>query len=238
MVLVLFHLVTHRFASSLHKQMAPGIGGFLVIWWICGVGAGTFKLPFKNFGNGWISEWTAFFASLYYCSMAIPKCGQLFAAAEERVSSRRETQYAGLLVLLSFVILLATLVECNELDKGCDSEYGYAIVASIISMVFAGAFIPFHTRCSETISKYFALFLFVWWAAAAGTFTFDKPFKMHVGNGWFASWGCFLLSLAFCLEAWGYGSEQTTAPSDADSAANLEAPPADPENPTLEQAEA
>ena len=71
------HIFTHRFQPALHTQMAPGLGAFLVIWWICGVGAGTFKAPFKSFGNGYISEWICFFASLYYCSMAVPKCGQI-----------------------------------------------------------------------------------------------------------------------------------------------------------------
>jgi len=174
--------------------------------------------------------------------MAVPKCGQMFAAAEEKVSTRRTTQYAGLLVLLGFIILLAVLVECNESSNSCDKEYGYAIVASIVSMIFNGAYIPLHNRCSETIQKWFGFFMFVWWAAAAGTFTFDKPFKggstSAVGNGWFASWGSFILALMFTTEAWGYGSEAVATPSDT-TAADLEAPAADPEGPRpMESAEA
>lgn len=238
MFIVAFHMATSRFAESLHKKTTWGIAVFLLIWWICGVGAGTFDKPFKTFSNGYISEWICFFASLYYCALVIPKLGELFARAEESVAARQSTQYAALLVLLGFIVFLASLVECNETGKECDSEYIYAVVASIGSMLFAGLFIPFHARCNETMTKYFGFFLLLWWAAAAGTFTFDKPFKV-AGNGWFASWGSFVLSLVFTLDAGGYITNGTgdVAPSDADPATKEE-PAHDPENPNSDTAEA
>ena len=46
------------------------------------------------------------------------------------------------------------------------------------------------------MAYFFSIGLFIWWVPAVGVLTFDAPFTSTVvGNGYFATWACFLISL-------------------------------------------
>ncbi len=86
---------------------------------------------------------------------------------------------------------------CDEFSF-CEDEIAYAVAAGAISAFVCAVFLVlnFLNRANEKIAYYTSIGLFVWWIPAVGVLTFDFPFTTTlIGNGYFASWGCFLISL-------------------------------------------
>lgn len=229
---ILFHIYTHRTNKELHNRCTPWVGGFLVPWWLCGVGSSTFKSPFTGTQNGYFAMWLGFSLSLYYCTLAVPKVGELFLLAEDRLGQKIEVKMMAALAAINSVVLIASLVECTSDSRSCDEEYGYAICVSVVSLFIALVYLPCHGRINDlscggfTLNKWLAYFLVIWWGCGAGVFTFDKPF-VHTGNGWFACWGSFVLSVLLAAQVSGYGMfDAPAAPSD-ETPAEIQAPTSD-----------
>jgi hypothetical protein len=228
LVFVGFHLVTHFYAKDLHNRLTPAIGAFLAIWWLVGVGSSTFESPFKVVGNGYMAMWLSFSLSMYYVTLAVPKVGELFLLAEDRLGQKIEVKMMAALAPMNVVVLVAALVECNDSGKSCSDEYGWVIVCSCLSLLLALVFLPCHGRLNDlNVTKYLGLFLVVWWAFGAGVATFDKPF-LTAGNGWFGCWGSFTVSVLFTAQTYGVGL------FDAGNDAPSDEAPADVQTPTID----
>jgi len=177
-------------------------------WWTCGVGAGTFEAPFKATSNGYFAEWIAFFASALYLINAVPFMSRVMEASQ-RTASAREQQLAVLLLIFSFIELLAALVECND-HSDCSDEYGWAIFVGIVSCVCSCGYLALHATCMErklcfgiSIAAYFGYSMLFLWVWGTGVLTFDKPF-VATGNGYFSSWGAMITSILFAGVAGGH----------------------------------
>lgn len=211
-----------------HNASKPVIAVLLFMWWTMGAGAGTFESPFKSTSNGYFAEWAGFFCSLYYMVLTVPPLKRFFVGEENKMPDSSEQKYAAMIGTFNVIEVLATLVECGD-KNDCDEEYGYAILAGLISLVIAVIYIPCHSRMKSRacgpcpLPAIVGYFLVVWWCAAAGTFTFDKPF-VATGNGFFASWGSLICSIFFAMEAAGH---KVAIASDESADTTSTAPPSD-----------
>lgn len=197
----MFFLNMFKCSKAIHDMAAPFFGVFLFIWWLCGVGAGTFEAPFKHTSNGYFAEWLGFFCSLYYMIVVVPPLARLFNVAHQKSeNAASEQRWAGLLTIFALIEVVQSLVECTDHDI-CTDEYLWALICGGISALITMIYIPLHEKISNSgASKYIGYFLVLHWVFGAGVLTFDKPFTV-TGNGYFACWGSVLASLMFALEA-------------------------------------
>lgn len=99
----------------------------------------------------------------------------------------------------SLIVIIQAAVECGAdyNEKGCKDEYGFAVAAGVLSFFFAVLGLVVHACCSPLFFKrskpVFGIVLFLIWVAGVGVATFKAPFA-DTGNGFFASWACFVTS--------------------------------------------
>jgi len=214
-VIITAMIILLKFKKDWHSKAAPFVYVFLALWWTCGAGASTFKKPFKHTTNGYFSVWCCFICSTYLAIVNVPVFKKWFTAAKEDVGQQAtKHRRAAIVLVASFVELIACSVECNEsgANVDCTEEYGYAVIVGVIStflfLVYLLCEVAHHADCSKNkcgclgcidkCSKFFGAFMILWWAAGAGVLTFDKPFK-ETGNGYFASWVSLVGSIFFTI---------------------------------------
>lgn len=154
----------------------------LFVWWVVGTGVITFRAPFPVVGNGYFSSWAGLiFTSHWALSIDTTKFNEL------------ET---GRKLLFGFIVASAVeMFACipfliNNVYVG---QSAWGLSAGVISLVICAALFKLHDDVDAKLAKITAVVLFSIWAVVAGVCTFDGPFRL-AGNGYFASWGGFLLS--------------------------------------------
>lgn len=154
----------------------------LFVWWVVGTGVITFRAPFTVVGNGYFSSWAGlFFTSHWALSIDTTKFQDLDKARK---------------ILFSFLIASAVeMFACIPFLVGnvFVAQSAWGLSAGLISLVVGGALFKLHDDIDAAVAKVTAVVLFTIWAVVAGVCTFDGPFRL-AGNGYFASWGGFLLS--------------------------------------------
>lgn len=119
------------------------------------------------------------------------------------------------LLLGSIVVLLEACHVCSDLNNashnhhhfGCSKEWTviWSFICSALSCVaLLYLILPTHTSlkiplCTFLRLKHISYFFLILWTLGTGCFTFDKPFA-NPGNGYFASWLCFIASLALSIQ--------------------------------------
>jgi len=124
------------------------------------------------------------------------------------MSSKADNMKALVGQLIASIALLIAVTKCNN-NWQCDDDnkpenFGYTVSAAVVALGFSlGGLIMVHLNkegfdkkmmgvCSS--GRLLMVFLFCWWAVAAGIITFDGPFEM-VGNGYFATWFGFIFAV-------------------------------------------
>jgi hypothetical protein len=232
------------------------IAACLWLWWLCTVGAGTFKGPFKTIQNGYIAEWVGFFAISYYLVLTCqPLYGIFIKSLVTAEQSSHEQRYAALMAIWSFIFWLAAVVVCtdDENNTDCGDEYGYTIFVGVVSMIVFLAYVPLHSRMKQCgCSKWFGYVAVVYWGAATGVTTFDKPYappghgsstNAVTGNGFFSAWAAFFTCIMFAMEAgthpWPKAAAAADVPEPTEPTPSVPTPDAEvaPEVPVEPQVE-
>lgn len=210
MLATLGHYISSMIAATrpCHDKISPAFAVVLFVWWLFGVGAGTFEDPFKQTDNGYFAEWIAFFASMYYMANEVPFMAKALEASQH-TSAAREQQLAALVVIFSLIELTACVVECND-HHDCSGTYGWAVFVGTVSSVCAIGYLLLHTICMDrkpcfglSISAWYGYGMLILWCWGCGVLTFDKPFR-QTGNGYFSSWGAMISSILFAGVAGGH----------------------------------
>jgi len=111
--------------------------------------------------------------------------------------SDRQITYVGQLIAAPILILALSMPSYIQ-------HYGYGLTVAIIAIIMSGGGLyliknpDLHDQQLTAlpilgpinVGRAVSLFLFLWWAIAAGVLTFDAPFTI-TGNGYFATWAGF-----------------------------------------------
>jgi len=119
---------------------------------------------------------------------------------EERYQMGVLGSLVGLLIS-SIIEFIQALMVCSE-DK-CEGLTGFAVALGSVSSfcclaILAANYFKQDTKSiHENVLPFVSIFLTLYWAAGVVLCTFEKPFE-ETGNGYFACWMAFMLSLNFC----------------------------------------
>lgn len=167
----------------------------LFVWWVVGTGVITFRAPFPVVGNGYFSSWAGLgFTGHWALNIDIEKFNQLDK---------------GRKILFGFILLSAVLMfACIPflISGAFIGQSAWGLSAGVISLVVGVTLFKLHDDVDARVSKILAVVLFAMWAVVAGVCTFDGPFRL-AGNGYFASWGGFLLSTFYLQHIMGREDE-------------------------------
>jgi len=174
---------------------------FLVLWWGCGAGIGTFERPFSVPGNGYFALWAGFLFSL----MAL---GDVMESVKSHMSTQKESadgpSVSGPARGLFFAAVVLVVALIPWVDKGSDAvafaESLFGMIAAATTIV-ACLILMLITKLDKKAVQVIALLLCLTWAAVAGIMTFRAPF-LTVGNGYFSSYAG--LFMAFQLSSVAY----------------------------------
>jgi len=205
-VVVLLYFGLLKVMEDLAHQVAPIVGGFLVIWWAFGIGFLTgssgesfsYTCPpsdrhsiFAETNNGYFAT-LAFISSLYFMYLSVD---QIQYTPEGR-------DYVNGLMAVS----IASIIEfCAAADQPGSHEW--AIACGIIA--FAVAFIQMVLRSympemSHKTAPVVGIFLVIWWTFGVGFITSSHgPFYntcCERANGYLSSWVAYLGSIYYCFK--------------------------------------
>jgi len=174
---------------------------FFLFWWTFGVGVLTFDSPYTIASNGYLSCWTAWCMSFYFCIQTIESIGSVYW---EAVATERERFTLGVIIVASLFEVIAGSVLCSKYDE-CKDEVAFSVAAGVISFIIcvlyliSGDLFPL---------MHAAGILFIWWTISTGVLTFGTraPFLL-VGNGYISTWICFIASLYLCHLGFGLGEK-------------------------------
>jgi len=194
-------------AEALFEQFSPVIASFFLVWWAFGTFVTTNKNPFKESGNGYFASWTALITAFVMAGAVSERLRSFLGSAVTRVvADTIEARLSMGILVASVVLLIAVAFEASDYENPTAQE-AWGVIVAVISFLF----VLIHTilrLCCENITcppTIFGAALSVWWLAAVGVLTFDQPFKTS-GNGYFATWAGFVLSVWLALEGLdGYG---------------------------------
>jgi len=186
---------------------------FLVLWWGCGAGIGTFKSPFTTTTNGEFAVYRSrnrpYPTWVYYHSPPLPGyfalwVGFLFslrALGSVMDSVPNQLPKIGTPARGLFFAAVVLLVACiPHVEAG--SNYAYfgeglfgLIGAAVTVAITAGLILV--ENIEEKVAKCAALVLGLLWVALAGILTFRAPF-VTTGNGYFSAYaGLFMAFQVF-----------------------------------------
>eukprot|EP01064_Diplonema_japonicum_P030923 TRINITY_DN5388_c0_g2_i1.p1 TRINITY_DN5388_c0_g2~~TRINITY_DN5388_c0_g2_i1.p1 ORF type:complete len:359 (+),score=51.48 TRINITY_DN5388_c0_g2_i1:262-1338(+) len=100
----------------------------------------------------------------------------------------------------SFVVLAESARTCHE--GACGGYVVWAVTCAVTGLVISSTALILEVVKSNFLAVSSTRQLLLWtaftllWGVGAGTMTFVKPFHSPAGNGFFASWGAFLTSVA------------------------------------------
>mmetsp|Transcript_31549 Transcript_31549/g.77300 ORF Transcript_31549/g.77300 Transcript_31549/m.77300 type:complete len:142 (-) Transcript_31549:79-504(-) len=112
---------------------------------------------------------------------------------------------------VAFIAVLSLVEFASAADRcagpeHCVGKNGFGVAVGVISFVAAVAYLLadyFDPYLAESIDLYVGAFLVVWWSVGVAINTGAGGLFPTTGNGYFASWGCFLGSVQ-----WTYHSYQ------------------------------
>mmetsp|Transcript_52073 Transcript_52073/g.110668 ORF Transcript_52073/g.110668 Transcript_52073/m.110668 type:complete len:273 (+) Transcript_52073:99-917(+) len=173
------------FRPGLLERVEKPVSLFLFVWWAVGTGFITFKGPFIGVGNGFFSAWAGLIFTTHW---ALNIDTSKFTDLDKGRKIIAGLGTAGAVLLFACIPFIRSKFYLGQSAWGLSA----GLITVIISAVLFKAFDDVHAQ----VAKIAAVFMFVVWATVAGVCTFDGPF-LQAGNGYFASWGGFLLSTFF-----------------------------------------
>lgn len=165
-----------------------GVSLFLFIWWGIGAGIITFKapLPFTTTSNGYFAAWAGFLFSTHWALNT-----ESFRNKAEEMEKGRKLTSASLLCGL------VTLFACIPFIGGYQTgNAAWGLTAGILTVISSLVILQKYDDINIQMMKLYGGIMFVIWATVAGVLTFDGPF-VTTGNGYFATWGGFLVAIFF-----------------------------------------
>jgi len=106
----------------------------------------------------------------------------------------------GLFALIEF----ATTAEmCDDMNS-CPRRFAWGVAVGVISFVFVAiqlALDVFVPNVGTRIDWLNSLFHAIWWAIGTGLLTGNGDPHQGVGNGYYSTWGAFLFSIVWMIDA-------------------------------------
>lgn len=211
----------------------------LLAIWIVATYTMTFKRPFKmERGNGYFGAWLSLILAWWSWTSVTPGVKE----AMEKLD-----QYGGwayqVLAIASVIEGLQAAHDCHE--KDCDENHlAYAVSVGWVSFtVVLVVYILTALDCWSKVGAIVAaVFFAIWWTAAAGTLTYDKPY-LTFGNAYVGIWIATICSWLILTDVLLKDDEPTATeePKETVEAANepaAEEAEAEEENPQVPQEDA
>jgi len=204
LIICLLYLLGLRSVGGLVSVWTHYLAMFFLLWWTFGVGVLTFDNPYTVASNGYLSSWAAWCMSFYFCTQTV---GAVGSAYSEALGSEGERFTVGILIMSSFVEVIAASVLCSK-DNECKNEIAFSVAAGVISLVVCLLYLVTNEIFPLVTA---GIFLFVWWTISTGVLTFGvhAPFLL-VGNGYISTWVCFGASFYLCHLGMGLGERLRT----------------------------
>ncbi|KAL7521919.1 hypothetical protein ACHAWX_006611 [Stephanocyclus meneghinianus] len=160
----------------------------LLLWWAVGAWVITFKGPFPTTSNGYFAAWGGLIFTTKWA---------LNIDTAQFTNLPYDRKLLLLLCVCGIVEVFATIQPVTARTYLGRAAWG--MTAGLITFLLCGFLFKGYVKIKFAFLKVTAAFLFAIWATVAGLLTFGGPF-VETGNGYFASWGGFLLSAMFGLE--------------------------------------
>eukprot|EP00581_Thalassiosira_minuscula_P007727 CAMPEP_0183710174 /NCGR_PEP_ID=MMETSP0737-20130205/5987_1 /TAXON_ID=385413 /ORGANISM="Thalassiosira miniscula, Strain CCMP1093" /LENGTH=277 /DNA_ID=CAMNT_0025938397 /DNA_START=107 /DNA_END=940 /DNA_ORIENTATION=+ len=171
---------------GLLERVEKPVSLFLFVWWVVGTGVITFRAPFVEVGNGYFSAWAGLIFTTHWAL-------NIDTAKFTDLDWGRKVVFG---MGICGAILLFACIPYLYSKYGYLGQSAWGVAAGCLTMLICGALFKILDTVNAGLAKVAAIFMFVVWATVAGVCTFDGPFLV-AGNGYFASWGGFILSTFF-----------------------------------------
>lgn len=183
---------------------------FVFVWWLAGAAIVTFYGPFRGASNAYFSTWVSFFVSfalLARAAFAEEGFGRALRSCIDN-DGNRDADLDGLFctdmnigrtaMLITLMCSVVLVPACYEYSHHREAQFG--MFAAALSIAVATLHLCVKRMTTRT-SACVALFMFILWLSIIAVCTFDQPFVLGTGNGYYASWFGFMCSTVYCVRA-------------------------------------
>jgi len=200
--------------------------------WVAGMAVGTFQRPFSpgpmstggvhggNYGiagNGYFATWLCLVFSTILVIVGVPPISSVLEPVFGSLDDCKKMMLA---------IFLASIIEMWHAARICDKSYkcegmlawGVAAGAASAGLILIFALLQKFVPAVEGFTKFFALFLALWWLSAVCSLTmpnnsdcewddyYCKGLFTSVSNGFCGCWVAMIFSVMFACDQFGVSS--------------------------------
>lgn len=192
LVCIIILVVLRKKSPESHDKTRVIFGTFMAVWWIVGAGVLTFDNPYKDVGNGYFAAWAGCISACVYFH---ENCNFFASKAQSALAMPMANMPLFLLFLAAIIESFAAINNCKDY---CQEEQGFSLAVGLITVISC-LIIFIWQAMPPIVLKFFTWLMILLWIPGVyvNTVEIDPPLFRTLGNGYFATWGCFFLAVLF-----------------------------------------